>query len=246
MSAKILEIRNNTILSPSQKQWLIAIYKRCLKRISFWQFEILLSEGLYNDARASLSSENSDEAKTAIYTTYVYENDLVGAANYLSQLSGSSEDLEDFKKVQLINLKRLPHGPFYVASNTDLSTVLSIAKKTHPYAGYAKALYYHLTGTVLQSDLPAIFNKHITPRSVKKEGKASIYPNPFSQQFNVKYHWEKDGTITVHDLFGKSIFSSIISGDMVIPAYGWSEGMYIVTIQSDNTTKKKKKIILIH
>ena len=246
LNAKILEIQNNPNLSVKQKEWFIAIYKRCLDRIRKWQFEIILSEGAYNEARSLLLTDSSDEAKTAIYTSYIYENNLTGAASYLNSLGESSEALSDFKTIQLINLNRLPYGPLYNPSNEELRTVRSIAQKTHPYAGYAKALYYHLTGIVLQSDLPDIFNTHTTPRSANKDAKARIYPNPFSQQFNVKYNGDKAGTITVHDLFGKSIFSSNISGNMIISADGWSDGMYIVTVQADNTTIAQEKIILIH
>jgi hypothetical protein len=158
-------------------------------------------------------------------------NNLQGAAAFLNNLSQTSEALGDFKTVQMINLNRLPYGPLYLPSNSELSTVLSIANKTHPYAGYAKALYFHLTGVVLQSDLPAIFEKHTTPRSMnKKEIKASIYPNPFTNQFNVKYIGDKDG----------------INTDMIVSADGWNAGMYIVRVQADNETIAQEKIILIH
>ncbi|HMT54583.1 MAG TPA: T9SS type A sorting domain-containing protein [Saprospiraceae bacterium] len=247
LNAKILEIQNNPNLSAWQKQWLIAIYRRCLKRVTMIKFELQLSAGLYTDARSLLASDNSDEAKTAIYTSYIYENNLQGAAAFLNNLSQTSEALGDFKTIQSINLNRLPFGPLYVPSNSELSTVLSIANKTHPYAGYAKALYFHLTGVVLQSDLPAIFEKHTTPRSMnKKEIKASIYPNPFTNQFNVKYIGDKDGIITVIDLFGKPVFTSIINTDMIVSADGWNAGMYIVRVQTDNETIAQEKIILIH
>lgn len=247
LNAKIIEVQNNPNLSYWQKKWFIAMYKRCLQRVTWMKYELLLAEGLYSDARALLAFDSRDEAKTAIYASYIYENDLQGASNYLDNMVQNSEALEDFKTIQRIQLNRLPYGPYYQARTGELSTVMAIAQKTHPYAGYAKALYYHLTGELLQSDLPEIFDTHSTPRSSnKKEITTSIYPNPFTNQFTVRYNEEKEGQITVSDLLGKTIYSSTISSDMIVSANGWQEGMYIVTIQSGRVVLVQEKIILIH
>lgn len=247
LNAKIIEVQNNPNLTFWQKKWFVAMYRRCLQRVTWIKYELLLAEGLYSDARALLATDSRDEAKTAIYASYIYENNLQGASSYLQSLGSTSEALGDFKTIQQINLNRLPYGPFYQASSSELSTVLTIAQKSHTYAGYGKALYYHLSGELLQSDLPDIFNTHLNPRSAnKKEITASIYPNPFTQQFTVKYNGEKEGLITVCDLVGKTIFTSAISNDMIVSANGWREGMYIVTIHSDNEVLVQEKIILIH
>jgi hypothetical protein len=247
LNAKIIEIQNNPNLSVWQKKWFTSMYKRCLQRVIWIKYELLLAEGLYSDARVLLANDSRDEAKTAIYASYIYENNLQGASSYLQSLGNTSEALGDFKTIQQINLNRLPYGPFYQGSNSEKSTVLAIAQKKHPYAGYAKALYYHLTGELLQSDLPDIFDTHSTPRSSrKKEITASIYPNPFTNQFTVKYNDEKEGLITISDLLGRNIYSSTISSDLIVSANGWQEGMYIVTIQSGKIILVQEKIILIH
>ena len=247
LNAKIIEIQNNPNLSFWQKKWFIAMYKRCLQRLTWMKYELLLAEGLYPDARAFMANDNRDEAKTAIYASYIYEHNLPGAANYLQSLGSTSEPLGDFRIIQQINLNRLPYGPFYQASSEELSTVLAIAQKTHPYAGYAKALYYHLTGELLQSDLPAFFDFHSNPRSErKKEISTSFFPNPFTNQLTINYNEEKEGTIVVTDLLGKSIFQGTISQDMTISANEWKQGIYIITILSNNEVLVQEKIILIN
>lgn len=247
LNAKIIEVQNNPNLTFWQKKWFTAMYRRCLQRVMWMKYELLLAEGLYTDARTLLANDSRDEAKTAIYTSYIYEGNLAGAATYLQSLGSTSEALGDFKTIQQINLNRIPYGPYYQATSSELSTVPSIAQKTHPYAGYGKALYYHLTGELLQSDLPNVFDTHSNPRSVsKKQNRSSIYPNPITQQFTVEYDETKEGIITVCDLVGKVLYTSTISNDMTISANGWKEGMYIVTIQSDNEVLLQEKIILIH
>ncbi len=124
--------------------------------------------------------------------------------------------------------------------------MLAILQKKHPYAGYAKALYYHLTGELLQSDLPIIFNIDSNPRSAgKKEISTSFFPNPFTNQLTIIYNEDKPGMFVVTDLDGKSIFQSAISHDMSISVNEWKQGMYIITIQSNNEVLVQEKIVLI-
>lgn len=247
LNAKILEVQNNPNLTLWQKNWFIAIYRRCLKRVTWIKFELLLAEGSYAQARSLLLTDTSDEAKIAIYTSYIYEGNLQGAATYLQSLGNTSEVLSDFKTIQVINLARLPYGPFYQATSSELSTVLAIAQKTHPYAGYAKALYYHFTGQLLQSELPSIFDGHSTPRNkVSKEIIVSIYPNPFTNQLTIRYNSKAVGNVTVTDILGKTTFTGSIDTDMNISTSNWQDGLYIVIITTDGKTVATKKMFLIH
>lgn len=247
---KLSEIDNNPNLSDEQKEWFKQIYKRCFWRVRGYLFEIYIKEGKYEDARELYYEEAHEDAKVHVYSSYIMENDLVSARNYLNTIESQSEHMTDFVAIQEINLDRLPFGPFYSASSEEINLVRTIAMKSHPYASYGKALYYALTGEVISSQIPDLGQGEAQPRSIfstNNNAEIKVYPNPFSSVLNVEMDGYENTTISISDFFGKTIFSAIFDqSNLTIPTNNWNQGVYLITIKSEGEIVLTDKILLVH
>lgn len=247
---KILQIQNDPNLTEEQKLRYIAFYQRCLNRVKWLWIEVMLEDGRFEEVRDSLRTDESDDAILAIYTSYIHENNLEEAQQYLLFQTNASEQLSDFITIQLINLNRLRNGNVYNASESELADIETIARKRHPYAGYAKALYYWLTRELISTELPEIFKKHeVTPRSLQSKStrdEIAIYPNPFSNLLTLKYRGKESANVMIVDLFGRAMYNNTINSSTEINTSHWNSGMYIVTIRSNNEIIRQEKLMLIH
>ena len=79
-------------------------------------------------------------------------------------------------------------------------------------------------------------------------GKISIYPNPSNGKFDLKLNYHGSVYIKVVNIIGVTIYSERItaSGELINPIdlYGFEEGIYFVTIQTEEKTYVKKLKLL--
>ena len=79
-------------------------------------------------------------------------------------------------------------------------------------------------------------------------GKISIYPNPSNGKFDLKLNYHGSVYIKVVNIIGVTIYSQQItaSGELINPIdlYGFEEGIYFVTIQTEEKTYVKKLKLL--
>lgn len=248
---KVNEIDNDPNLSAEQKEWFKQIYKRCFWRVRGYLFEIYVKEGNYDDARGLYAEETHEDAKVYIYSSYIMQGDLNMARVYLNAIVSESEQMQDFVTIQHINLDRLPYGPYYEGAGEEINTVKAIALKTHPYAGYAKALYYALTGEVISSEIPDI-GGHIQPRSITGKIQSSkeelkVYPNPFSNDLNIEITGYDEVSINITDFFGRTVYTTNTDQSALnITTDTWHQGMYLIRIESNGEIVLTDKILLVH
>ncbi len=198
---------------------------------------------------SSIGAPSDDEIVLA-FSTYLLDGDIDGAKEYLDNIVPNSEALSDFVTVQNINIWRLQNGPFAEVSPSDVSTLYQIGVKTHPYATYARALYFVLTGEELNVELPE-FLQQIQVRQEKKNDLSSkldciVSPNPFSDMLLIKNESSTQVLVSINDLQGRSIFEKHLSGKQskTILTSDWAEGVYIVSFaNSDNKILYKSKLI---
>ncbi|MEO0583779.1 MAG: LamG-like jellyroll fold domain-containing protein [Bacteroidota bacterium] len=66
-----------------------------------------------------------------------------------------------------------------------------------------------------------------------------VYPNPFQDQMTVQLtasHW-RNASITVVDIRGRKMYETTAKElSVVIPAQGWAEGLYIISVRNDEHT----------
>ena len=246
---KIDKISN---LSEKQKKEYEHIYSRGIRRVRGYLFEIYAQEGNYDQARRLYTKDNHEDANVYILSSYILENDLNSAKSYLKSIPVRSKEMSDFVTIQNINLERLPFGPFYKTSSDEINSVKNIALKSHPYAAYAKALYFSLTGEVISSEIPDIRASAQTQKRTSNTESSNtelrVYPNPFSENLYVEISGFEVVNVEITDIFGRSVFSKNTDQPVLnIPTDTWSnQGFYFITIRNKGEVVFTDKLFLAH
>lgn len=245
---KINEIENNPNLSESQKNQLLSIYRNCLKKVIGLLAELHVDLGEFDDARSLYQPELSDDDKVMVYGLYIMEGDLISASNYINSLSSESEQLMDFKEIQLSNLQRIQSNYAYEPSTSELMSIRDLAEKDHPYAAYAKALYYAYTGDVLVSNIPVFVQNELENRSsrvINQNKLVNISPNPFRDQLTISCVGLYDPSIKVYDIMGKHQYNDKNNLANTINTSTWSKGVYVVQVFDGTELIKTQKVVLV-
>ncbi len=247
--SQITLIENDPSLNETQKSQAIIESRRCLDRAQRMLFELYIKDQRYTEARALYSNDPSNSMKVEIFSSYIFENNLVAARNYLNSLTDLSEEWNDFKFIQNINLDRLPLGPYYEVSSIHLATIKQIAEKSHSYSGYGKALYYVLTNEVISSQLPT-FTNSLSERNNRvdiNELNARIYPNPVKDVIQISLDQASFIEINIRDIFGNLVYSEKTSRTKItIGTENWKNGIFIVELHSNNKQIVKQKVLILN
>lgn len=247
IEARILATQTDLSLTSAQRARYIAFYRRCLSKVKRYWYAVLIEQGRYQELRTELLAEGTDDALILAFASYIQENDLAAARTFLLSWSSPSNALADFRATQLINLDRLPYGKFYQASASELSQVRLLADREHPYAAYAKALYYDLTGEILSSDLPAMLRQHTTPRSQKPSKVVSfdVYPNPTTEAITIAASKAGAYSVEVVDATGRVVSKdNLLTGsDLTFDIV--DNGIYFVRIFDGANPVHHEKIVVI-
>ncbi len=125
--------------------------------------------------------------KVQVYGMFVHSENYEGARTYLNSLTTIDEEQTDLVFVQNLNLDRMQDRE-YVLSTADSTQLRAIGMKKLPYAGYARSLYFVLTGKKLSLYLPE--EEGLEPRSLQevKEDKFALtgYPNPVRNEYSIE------------------------------------------------------------
>ncbi len=249
LSNKISEILQNSTLNSQQREFELTIYRRCLEHVTTKLFEDYIKTGNYSIARNLYIGNVTDNAIISVFSSYVYQNYIDSARSYLNQIPINSEAMQDFKIIQNINLNRIPLGPFYQSSSTELNLIREIALKTHPNSTFAKALYYVLTGEVISSQIPTFSSQYLNPHSnnsSKNEVIINCTPSPFNQELRIEINGAPDFNIYIQDMNNKIVFSSLVKTNLIIlDTKEWENGIYIIKATKNKEVIVIKKIVLI-
>lgn len=166
------------------------------------------------------------------------------AKAFILEQAIEDQEMEDFKNVQMLNIKRYEEGDLFQATDTELNLLLNIAQKSDPLATYARSLYAHLTGETIYPYIPRItFN-----RSAKVNISSSeivISPNPVSDLLNIKINNLEPQNIQVFisDITGKTIDQfNVISNHVDVNTSHWPNGIYFVKVQYDSGYSETKRV----
>lgn len=248
---KLVSVESDFSLDSIEKMAQLQIYNHCLDRVTLMLYSYYLENDQFQNARSVYANDTSADAVVYKYTSYIYEGALQAASNFINNISTTNSMLNDFLTIQSININRLQAGPNFTASTSQLNTVYTIAMKSHPYAAYAKSLYYVLTDSLLKSDVPALMDSLAGQRIKAKENSTSfdIFPNPFNSQLHIKIKNGKDGkkSLTVYDINGNVMLKDKYEKSYVetINTTSWHLGVYFIKITNGSKVMYDKKIILI-
>ena len=97
-------------------------------------------------------------------------------------------------------------------------------------------------GGVLRSELETLS----TGTSVLEDNK--VYPNPLvnGQDVHIQFAQSVSADITVYDLTGKQVMTSVIDGQskITLDVSGLNNGVYLLNIASDNVSATRKIIVM--
>ncbi|MEL6867931.1 MAG: T9SS type A sorting domain-containing protein, partial [Bacteroidota bacterium] len=197
IEAYIDQIKNTTYPSETYKNYLLAKYNRCLKRLLAQIGIIILvpdkeptddPDGLLRmeDYIAFYSARPEFNYQLLAYGMMIQLNDINRARTYLNGLLADTPEKQDFVWAQNINLDYLDNTTTYTLSPSDEAALLTVAKKRFPLAGYARSIYEALTEKKVDLDLPD--RSQNGPRSkalVQDELSISSFPNPANDVYSI-------------------------------------------------------------
>lgn len=246
----IAQIWTDPNINSVDKSREISLLNECLSKTKALYFELLIRDNNFNLARSIYSEDNSESAVINKFSSFIFENNLNGAIQYLNQFSPTDEPMQDFKTLQYINIARLQSGPSYIASYEEQQTVLSIAYKSHFIAAYAKALYYSLTGVIVSSTIPPNFLNGSNQRSsntLTHQKFIHCIPNPFSNELKIELTGVNNGELCIFGIMNNEVYKSKInSGKHTIQTTEWIPGVYSVRLlSSDDKIVEMMQVVLV-
>jgi len=242
-------MKNN--LSPSSAEY--RIVNDCYENVRSLWLELLFEEGEYGQARSFLSERQDDDSKLLYYQSYMLEKNTAQAKQYLLSINGNSEQLDDFIRIQLLNHERIQSNFEYQLNANQLSEVYTIANKNHPYAAYAKSLYFWITGELLSSEYPPVIKQEpdVQQRSSigkKAEDNVLVYPIPFNNTLTVDFTQKpsKGSTLIIEDILGRRIVElNDFEQTSVFNTTNWEQGIYSLYQLEDGKVIHYKKLSLV-
>lgn len=238
LTTEIDNVQNDQNLTSEQIEIIVSMKQRCYRRVQMFLIESYINSNDYISARNILMSDSSNsDYQVLIFSTYVLENDLVGAQQYLNSITTNQEDMLDFIDIQNINLDRIPLGPFYQPSTSELLKVETIALKTHRYSGYAKALHYIFTNEVILSSMPDIQESETRRgKSLEHEnGNGFVYPNPFDNILMMTMDNDCTKDVRIFNINGNIVYqNSTESSELLIKTSNLVPGLYTLVVNCNN------------
>ena len=179
IEAEIMHLENDTSINHWVRRWLIAKYKRCLDRLKKTLVRGLLNEGRIEEAIDFLSIQDAFRLRILAYGIMMNNHEINRAKSYLSSLYVNSSGESDFVFVQNLFLDYKLANRNYTLNNVDRAALALAANAKNPYSGYARSIYYRLTGEIIEIELPHIDKEQILPRGTNANNSdVEIFPNP--------------------------------------------------------------------
>ncbi|MCB0691912.1 MAG: T9SS type A sorting domain-containing protein [Saprospiraceae bacterium] len=259
LEADISNVENNGIISPAYKTYLLALYKRCLKKLKAQVIIIIVEprpgtdeNSRKEEAISYLLSQSDYHYHVFAYGMMVRYGEYQRARQLLNTFNRSIEALDDFVTVQLINLDFLAATGTYTLSATDRSLLYSLGMKTEPLNGYARAVYELLTGEHIELDIPSSRNngQNRFATTQDRDGiEYNSYPNPVSHGV---YHFYTNTDdiyhIDIRSITGLKVYSQDNCNvkSVNIDTQDWANGVYIFTVKDkDRKPLYQTKIVVL-
>lgn len=251
----------NTSINPELKKYLLNRYRACIKKIKQDIIIIILEDDgsigkiqARKDAAAYAKSTGDLSLQTIGFGILLEGKLYLDAQQYLSSFpNNGGVDAIDFVQTQLINLDYIQNRGIYQLSESNRTGLLQLGNKTTPISGFARSLYYKLTG----EKLPITFihsERNVVPRSIsEKQIKSNIvtYPNPV--QGNV-YHIDISDSysniiyqVKIYNLQGNEVqqLNIIGNGQHDVDISTINAGMYILSVESSGINVYNTKFVKI-
>lgn len=202
-------------------------------------------------AIAYLSAQELFSHKIMAFALIAESGDLIRASAYLNTLPTRTNAELGFVEAQRIYLSSLLLRQNFVLSVTDRISLENIAKSENELSGYARTIYYLLTGQRIQVDLPHL--RPVIPRT-KSDSQSEAteiikaYPNPVagSEYFIDIPHNENTNhyVIQLSDLSGRELVNQKGNpgvNSLIIDQC--ASGVYILKVTKNGSKVMTQKVV---
>lgn len=167
------------------------------------------------------------------------------AKSYIQAQIVEDQEMEDFKNVQLLNIRRHEDGNLFLATESELSLLQNIGQKSDPLAAYARGFYAQLTGETIYPPIPRIvFNRSKVLKSSYSE--IEISPNPVSDLLTIRINNTEiqDIQVSICDITGRTVDQfNVINNNIDLNTVTWPKGIYIVKVLYEGGYNETKKVV---
>gem|GEM_PF-1799303 len=204
-----------------------------------------------------LSPMKSWDLQTKHFGIKMIKNDLAGAQAKLASMPANNTAQIHFKEVQLLNLRYLEgFDNENELTATDLQGLMDVAYSKDPVSGYAKGLFFQITGTYLPNEYPELekMAKNMKEQAEKKEADAyiannhaiRIFPNPATDRLEIV---ASDNTgiskCVLTDFSGRVVLQqSVNKNSLTLDLQDVVSGIYLVKIIDEHGEVTIEKIIV--
>ncbi len=204
-----------------------------------------------------LSPMKTWDLQTKHFGVKMIKNDLVGARAKLTSMPANNEIQVYFKDVQSLNLRYLEgFDNENELMKADLENLMNIAYSKTSVSGYAKGLFFQMTGTYLENEYPELeeMAKEMEAKAEKKEviipktddESIRIFPNPATDRLEII----AAGNILISkcvltDFNGRVIFQKFLNkNSLTLDLQTLVSGIYFVKITDEYGDISIEKIII--
>ncbi len=207
----------------------------------------------YEKIDTLLMEENTTLAKRYRIGLKLFQEDFSTAQVLIQNLPTETEDDQNFKAIQKINLEWQTTGPEFALSTAQETTLDNIVASRTPSAGYAKSLLTILNDDIFDPELPDLLEERSVESIVSGETHQvfSIKPNPASGFVNIsipKHAEAAGGILRITNLNGRVIKElSVETGqEVTVSIADWKDGLYIASLRIASAVTHYSKFVVKH
>ena len=135
--------------------------------------------------------------------------------------------------------------------NSSISRLAEIGRKPGPINGYARSIYYLVTGEKLELEIPELQIEQRENEKTQHDRQIHCYPNPSSDVLHIEIAEKIASTylMTMTNLDGKTVMSKKISSnrESIEDVSSLSSGVYVLNItSSDEMPIYTQKIVILN
>jgi hypothetical protein len=240
-----------------QKKMLIAQYRRCLDRLMRTYVDTALAQGNVESCITFLAAQPEFRYRIMAYGIMNHNLEYDRARGYLDTLGTSKTEEMEFVTVQHIYLDYAADIDGYTLSPTDSIALLNAGEGYNPLAGYARTLFYKLTGIRITRAFTHL-DKSVTLRSPyrwdKSEvsvpvGSIQVFPNPSNRstiEISIPdFQTERQYEVSVYSIYGNLISTSAVTSNRHTAAIGETSGVYIILLRIDGIPGESARVVRI-
>lgn len=237
---EITATTNNITFTSSNKNNILKYLRSCKARLLKLRLFNCRPEQTPFPQEPEIDNSTMLKDKADKVAMYISKREYNIASDLLSNFTDITEEGIDFVWVQQLNIQRLMQGSSFVLTNSNKNSLLNIANKNQPLTGYARGLYYILTGDII---MPTITRHSSEPRSrIDNTNDDNIFPNPFTDYLDLSEFNQKASSIDIFDSYGRNIYDTNNIPER-INTNEWRNGIYFIRMKLIDESIKIFKLV---